>query len=173
MNKICFYLGSGNKLRIICLSHHFNKPFTQKVYKHSKISKSGVGLCMCAWEREREKKKQTDLPNLQFVCLKKCFPSKVILRMECLPVCVFLNTHGEKWRLKKVIHTWQLYLLIFHSHKFPVTAKAFIPSIVQTQLIPYIMGESNRQDTPSAGTTECLLRTPSTPAIKAQDKQMC
>ena len=130
-------------------------------------------VCVCVHERQREKKKQTDLPNLQFVCLKKCFPSKVILRMECLPMCVFLNTHGEKWRLKKVIHTWQLYLLIFRSHKSPVTAKAFIPSTVQSQLIPYIMGESNRRDTPSAGTTECLLRMPSTLATKAQDKQMC
>lgn len=33
---------------------------------------------------------------------------------------------------------------------FPVIAKAFIPSIVQKQRMPYIMCEANWQDTPSA-----------------------
>lgn len=137
-----------------------------------KISKSGVGLRVCAWERER--KKETERPSKFAVCLKKRFHSKVILRMECLPVFIFFfNTHEEKWWHKNVIHMWQLYWLIFLSHKFPVIAKAFIPSIVQTQLIPYIMCESDWQDTPSAVTTKGLLRRLSNAAIRAQDKKTC
>ena len=144
------------------------------MYKHLKISKSGVGLRVCAWERQREKKRNRETFQIcDLSVLKNASTPKSFWGWSAFRCLFFFNTHEEKWWLKNVIHMWQLYWLIFLSHKFPVIAKAFIPSIVQTQLIPYIMCESDWQDTPSAVTTKGLLRRLSNAAIRAQDKKTC
>lgn len=135
---------------------------------------------MCERERARETDRLTDLGRFCYPKLllpssfKKFFYSKVILRMECLMFLLKKEKHMNKnGDLKKVIHTMTTLLIHFSFPRVPCDSKSIYSFAVQKQLMSYIMCECNWQDTPSTATVECLLRKPSTPAIKAQDKKRC